>query len=264
MGDVALPRFLRFKDLVDAGIVNNRPTLHRWIRDRGFPKAVKLGPGTAAWKDDEVQAWLSQRAPSTVEQVVQTTPTPTATAPEATPQTPEAAELEKLKRKVAELRRERDEARGTIKAMSAKTPGLLSGLEILARSVPVSSLPMCGLYFLISAYEIVYIGQSATDILQRIRQHRLDPNKKFSSVFILQCSPADLDQLERRYIERFRPAYNTTHVPRPLPELSEDYDLADQARDREFLEKSEAARAMLSQPKRSAKGHSPIRGIDTF
>jgi predicted DNA-binding transcriptional regulator AlpA len=56
-----MDKFLRFTDLQARGIVANRVTLSRWIRDRGFPAAVKLGPNTAAWRESEVNAWLGAR-----------------------------------------------------------------------------------------------------------------------------------------------------------------------------------------------------------
>ena len=54
-------RILRFPDLKDAGIVDNRATLYRWIKLYGFPKGVLLGPNTRAWSQDEIDAWLRSR-----------------------------------------------------------------------------------------------------------------------------------------------------------------------------------------------------------
>lgn len=55
-------RYYRYPDLVKVGIVNNRTTLSRWIKDHGFPAGVMLGPNTRAWPVDEVDAWLEKRA----------------------------------------------------------------------------------------------------------------------------------------------------------------------------------------------------------
>lgn len=55
-------RYYRYPDLVKAGIVNNRTTLARWVRDNGFPAGVLLGPNTRAWPTDAVDAWLEARA----------------------------------------------------------------------------------------------------------------------------------------------------------------------------------------------------------
>ncbi len=56
-----VPRILRFPDLKDAGIVNNRATLYRWIKDHGFPSGVLLGPNSRGWAENDVLDWLSSR-----------------------------------------------------------------------------------------------------------------------------------------------------------------------------------------------------------
>ncbi len=58
-------RYLRYGDLVERQIVNNRTTLSRWIREHGFPTGVLLGPNSRAWPADEVDAWLEARAAET-------------------------------------------------------------------------------------------------------------------------------------------------------------------------------------------------------
>ncbi len=55
-------KYLRYADLVERQIVNNRTTLSRWIRDNGFPPGILLGPNSRAWGDDLVEAWLAARA----------------------------------------------------------------------------------------------------------------------------------------------------------------------------------------------------------
>jgi predicted DNA-binding transcriptional regulator AlpA len=54
-------KFLRFTDLVALGIVRNRMTLGRWVRDHGFPPGVLLGPNSRAWSEAEVRSWLASR-----------------------------------------------------------------------------------------------------------------------------------------------------------------------------------------------------------
>ncbi len=54
--------YLRFDDLRDRRIVNNRTTLYRWIKERGFPIGILLGPNTRAWTEDEIETWLAARA----------------------------------------------------------------------------------------------------------------------------------------------------------------------------------------------------------
>ena len=54
--------FLRYPDLVERQIVNNRTTLGRWIKSEGFPPGVLLGPNSRAWPANQVEAWLETRA----------------------------------------------------------------------------------------------------------------------------------------------------------------------------------------------------------
>ena len=63
-------RYRNFQYLKDHGIVNNRVTLKRWIDSYGFPAGVKLGPNTRAWLEEEIDAWLAERARATAESVV--------------------------------------------------------------------------------------------------------------------------------------------------------------------------------------------------
>jgi hypothetical protein len=52
---------LRYVDLLEAGIVNNRVTLKNWIRDRDFPPGQLTGPNSRTWDEAEVQRWLDSR-----------------------------------------------------------------------------------------------------------------------------------------------------------------------------------------------------------
>ncbi|MCH9000290.1 MAG: AlpA family phage regulatory protein [Proteobacteria bacterium] len=55
-------KYLRYGDLVERQIVNNRTTLARWIKDYGFPAGILLGPNTRAWASNQVDSWLKARA----------------------------------------------------------------------------------------------------------------------------------------------------------------------------------------------------------
>jgi hypothetical protein len=57
----ALPTFVRYADLVAAGIVANWTTLLRLIDTEGFPVGIMIGANTRAWRADEVEAWLASR-----------------------------------------------------------------------------------------------------------------------------------------------------------------------------------------------------------
>ncbi len=44
------------------------PTVWRWVKtEAGFPKPVKLSPGTTRWRLDELEAWEQFRAEETKE-----------------------------------------------------------------------------------------------------------------------------------------------------------------------------------------------------
>ncbi len=58
-------KLIRFKQLKERGVVTNRVTLGRWIRDQGFPPGFLLGPNSRAWTEDSVDAWLAARAAET-------------------------------------------------------------------------------------------------------------------------------------------------------------------------------------------------------
>lgn len=53
--------FLRFPDLVAHGVVRSKMTLHRMIRDHGFPAGRLITPNCRAWTEKEVDDWLASR-----------------------------------------------------------------------------------------------------------------------------------------------------------------------------------------------------------
>lgn len=54
-------KYLRYPELVERGIVNNRSTLARMIKQGYFPEPVRLSPGTIAWRSDVVDQWMQER-----------------------------------------------------------------------------------------------------------------------------------------------------------------------------------------------------------
>jgi len=52
---------LRYRDLKERGVINNRPTLNNWIKKLGFPPGQLTGPNSRTWSEDEVEAWLDSR-----------------------------------------------------------------------------------------------------------------------------------------------------------------------------------------------------------
>lgn len=64
---------------------------------------------------------------------------------------------------------------------------------------------VCGIYFLLAAGEIIYIGQSR-EVYSRIRRHKSD--KAFDGYFVHECSESELYGLEAHYIAKFSPPIN--------------------------------------------------------
>jgi predicted DNA-binding transcriptional regulator AlpA len=54
-------QYLRYKDIKDMGLVNNRTTLSRWVKYNGFPKPNKLSKNCAVYPRDKVIAWVESR-----------------------------------------------------------------------------------------------------------------------------------------------------------------------------------------------------------
>jgi hypothetical protein len=56
-----LPALVRFKGLLERGIVESYQGLRHLIKTEGFPPGFLLGPSSRAWRIDEVNAWLASR-----------------------------------------------------------------------------------------------------------------------------------------------------------------------------------------------------------
>ncbi|KAA1013048.1 GIY-YIG nuclease family protein [Paraburkholderia panacisoli] len=65
----------------------------------------------------------------------------------------------------------------------------------------------CGVYVLMRAGEIVYVGQSINCNL-RIGSHLNDAGKMFDSYFVIECPEDNLNEVEARYIAKFGPKHN--------------------------------------------------------
>ena len=62
-----MSKLLRFRHLKERRIVDNRTTLGRWIKRHGFPPGILIGPNSRAWTEEEIEAWLAERARASVE-----------------------------------------------------------------------------------------------------------------------------------------------------------------------------------------------------
>lgn len=57
----AIPKYIRFADLKNAGIVKSWQQVKNMIQTVGFPPGVMLSPNVRAWTEDEVSVWLETR-----------------------------------------------------------------------------------------------------------------------------------------------------------------------------------------------------------
>jgi len=87
---------------------------------------------------------------------------------------------------------------------------VLSKDEILKRSNPFKRI--CGIYFLISANKIVYIGQSV-DIYSRVAGHKKEGKKRFSRMAYIEASVEKIGGLEMAYKSEYKPKYNKKDLP---------------------------------------------------
>jgi len=90
----------------------------------------------------------------------------------------------------------------------------LSEGQILKKSEPLQFAER-GIYFLIKDDRVVYVGQSRSNMLQRIAQHTHD--KDFDAVAVHAVPEryglTDLDELEAAYIYELTPPYNAIMPP---------------------------------------------------
>jgi hypothetical protein len=56
-----VPKFLRFCDLQDHGLVQSHAGLRHLQVHENFPLGRLLGPSSRVWTTDEVNAWLASR-----------------------------------------------------------------------------------------------------------------------------------------------------------------------------------------------------------
>jgi hypothetical protein len=92
---------------------------------------------------------------------------------------------------------------------SADVPdGLLKKRQILSIAKPIDVI--CGIYFLISDDEIVYIGQSI-NVISRVASHKKD--KEFDSFSYVEVPKDGLSLFEAAYIDAYKPKLNERFYP---------------------------------------------------
>ena len=97
-------------------------------------------------------------------------------------------------------------SRGLCSPLEAFHGGLatMTESEIAARATPLQR--QAGVYFLIKAGKIVYVGKSL-DVWRRLKDHA-ERKKGFDAFCWQPCSPQKLDELEGLCIAKFRPPLN--------------------------------------------------------
>ncbi len=78
--------------------------------------------------------------------------------------------------------------------------------EIIEQALPVNLDAMVGVYFLLDGNEIVYVGQSRSNIPARVQCHAKD--KVFQRFTVMPCPVSDLDYMEASFIAKYAPKYN--------------------------------------------------------
>jgi prophage regulatory protein len=161
--------FLRLPQVIEK-IKVSKSTLWKMVRDGKFPAQVKLTERTSAWIEEEVDEWCKQRIYASAPSAAHPIGSPKFTAPA------------------------QDKAR----------PRLLPKSKILSlRKIELTSL--CGIYFLFSGNEIVYIGQSI-NVFSSIAQHQ--NIKDFDAFTYIEIPQSELDAFEAEYISQYKPKLN--------------------------------------------------------
>lgn len=132
--------------------------------------------------------------------------------------------IEELKTYIAGLAQQRDalqvevrrvECAHTVQSLAVllerSARRLASREEILAAAGPV--VDPCGVYFLVQAGEVAYVGQSV-NVFSRVRQH----SKEFDSIAWVSVPREYLDVVESLYIHALSPRLNCV-VPLSIEEL---------------------------------------------
>lgn len=53
-------RYLKFPALSAKLGGRSRASIHRDMRDRGFPKPINIGPNSVVWDEEAVDSWIEQ------------------------------------------------------------------------------------------------------------------------------------------------------------------------------------------------------------
>lgn len=85
--------------------------------------------------------------------------------------------------------------------------GLVTEGQVVKKAKAVEPEMLCGIYFLVQADSVVYIGQ-ATNVYSRVLTHVREGRKKFDSWCYVPCKREELDLMESVYIHYLDPPQN--------------------------------------------------------
>lgn len=160
----------------------SQATIYRREAAQAFPARVRLGPNSVAWYESDIVAWLAARD----------------AAPARAMSEPAIQPLGTVLTEAAFLR---------------QAPTFQGSVETIDRlheqSVRVTDLVHCasGIYCLWREEVLIYVGQTKIGFT-RIAAHIANPSMVFDAVSFIRCPEADLDALERAYIDKFLPEMN--------------------------------------------------------
>ena len=110
----------------------------------------------------------------------------------------------------------RIDLKASMKTGTKESNGMFIPYKILDEETIVEmSVPFkrrCGIYFLISANKIVYIGQSA-DIYTRVSSHKREGKKHFTRFAFIEAPIKKIGGLENAYKAKYKPKYNKQDLP---------------------------------------------------
>lgn len=161
--------------------------LDRLIKQGRFLPSFKVSPLSPRWRESAVRAWMIEQ----YDPALSLEPPP--------PRAPKG--------------RRRFIQEGLLCSQAPEHDGVIRSPTKLSRHivhVDDLALTATGVYFLWRGQTIVYVGQSRTGF-NRIAQH-VASQKRFDGVSFVRCPAADLDRVEREYIDALLPEYNADGI----------------------------------------------------
>ena len=76
--------------------------------------------------------------------------------------------------------------------------------EVNENVITLPKYQNCFVYFLLKGGEVIYVGQTNNGLIRPL-SHR---DKDFDEIKILYCSAEELDLIEDKYIQKYKPVYN--------------------------------------------------------